>query len=269
MKARRLNNTQKHNPDAYEPVRRDTALRAIDLAREYLVRPEVEQLLGRFAGQLLEVADMAEVPTILSRRLQPSPGYQERDIFPFVVMRAGETIDNPMTEPTPLQLQAFARLAAEIAPHDKLESHIGYTTRPTMSPQDAGATWGIGWHRQHLLRKELLIAVRPLVGVRPMSFRNMALTSIHEFSHAYDFLTQPLTNKNRSELDLESELKAHTIRHRVERLTSPDGGFDNAISARVAALRQYYNGMLEGEDAFRTGDDIQEALIRDGLRFIW
>lgn len=250
--------------DTFEASRRAAATEVLELARGYLENTRVKRSLGHFATELSEISHMAEVPNVIDGHVQPLPDYLERDVFSFTVMQKSETLCSTMAECSPLQQRSFMRRAAEIDPSTTLELPVYTSYELTMPKGYDGATWGLPdeWDGH----EGLSCAVRPFVGIRPASRRLMALTAVHEFSHVYDALTKPLSNQPHDVTQLETELKAYTIGHKVNIL---NGGHTDTLSAEVAALRQRHNGPLMGEGAFRASDAVRQALIKHDLGYIW
>lgn len=258
---------KKQQSDMYEPARRARAVHTIELARSYLSNPKVTRSLGAIAHELLAVTELLEVPIIRSGRVRMAPGYRDSDAVPFVVMHRGEELVNPMVEHGPTQRQTMGRLAAEFGSHD----HAGSYSRPqthVIDSTEVGATWGvpIEWEGHDGL---VHASMRPFVGVIGRDARHMALTTVHEAAHVADFLNRPIGDQSVDDMRLSTELKAYSVAHVVETLTSPDGSINNTLAAQIAALRERHNGSIKSEDAFASTDSIRQAMEHHNLEYTW
>ena len=270
----------------------------LDVVREQLASTKVQERLGDRGPLMTIAAGMARVADIEDGRLVEFPDYENRDIFPLVMLSDGEQVLSTMTAPLPLQqevVRTIFRRSWDKQGIDYSEADIDQLlamwAEGTKVLKYDGKAEGI--HDSHVsvhVRKDdnhapfLVNYGRPHILLQSRRGRNIddaSSTLVHELSHAVDALKWPFVFLDADTTDadlrlarLRCELTAYATQAIVRRVHLT--GFEkvrNIVcphgSEFVEVPRRLLNGPYTSENAFEPNRKIELALGLMGLRSIY
>lgn len=259
----------------FETERRVAAERTLDLVRECLVSSHIRKKMGKIASEIEEVSYLARVPDIVDGFVMDLEGYDDQDIFPFVAARVNEKLISTMIgASSPMQSAKIEIIAAQLGLSSDSkdfteERSVREAREYCLEPNEKGVNWGAHSDLSSDEWGSLYCAERPFVLVnKRRSIKEMAVYAVHELTHAYDALTDPIFHgRSGREIALETELRAYTLDDAINSLLfGEDSQRDvQSVPRFVAKLRRRINGSVHSDTAFRPDERISKAIERAGV----
>ena len=276
-------------------VRRSTSLHeALQIFRERLASPHVQNELGIRANLLNMVSEMLYIPPVNDGWIEELPGYEHSNAIPVLGLHHGEVAHSTMTQPLPVQsdivrVWATYSWAAEHVAYTAndvehmhalshmpegsvLDTHLFANTRGICTRFTKGSQYVSPYDNSAYT---IISSGRPHIGILPDApVYAIADAIAHEVSHAVDCVTSPMIPpepEEQEKMRIMSELTAYCTQSMISQIAranrawwAPSLPYDMRAD-RIEAYRAKYNGDYRGPGAFALDPDLLKELKRNNI----